>query len=33
MWDETTSAVALGLAELLERLTLEEKREFARLIN
>jgi hypothetical protein len=33
MWDETKSTVASGLAQLLERLTVEEKREFARLIN
>lgn len=33
MWDETESAVASGLAQLLERLTTEEKRAFARLVN
>lgn len=33
MWNETESAVASGLAQLQERLTTEEKRAFARLVN
>lgn len=33
MWNGTTSTVASGLAEIVERLTVEEKRAFAQLIN
>ena len=33
MWHGTKSTIALGLAEIVERLTVEEKREFTQLVN
>ena len=33
MWDGTKSTIALGLAEIVERLTTEEKQEFTQLVN